>query len=134
MSKNCLILQGLIKEEKADRFNIPKYRPSPKEVKTEILKEGSFMINRVQVSRIDWNFYNNGEFDELLSNNNVHDVVDSSYYFAKCIRSVYEPLFISHFGEAIVDELFQRYSKMVKYKMSNKKYEYVNLTMSLTKI
>ncbi|XP_008440748.2 salicylate carboxymethyltransferase-like [Cucumis melo] len=132
-SKEC-DQRGLIKEEKVDQFNIPKFRPSPEEVKVEILKEGSFMINCVQVSRIDWNFYNNGEFDGLLSNNNVCGEVDSSYYFAKCIRSVYEPLLIFYFEEAIVDELFQRYSKIIKDEMSNNKYEYINLTVSLTKI
>uniref|UniRef100_A0A1S3B1E5 Uncharacterized protein n=1 Tax=Cucumis melo TaxID=3656 RepID=A0A1S3B1E5_CUCME len=131
---NNMVTEGLIKEEKVDQFNIPKFRPSPEEVKVEILKEGSFMINCVQVSRIDWNFYNNGEFDGLLSNNNVCGEVDSSYYFAKCIRSVYEPLLIFYFEEAIVDELFQRYSKIIKDEMSNNKYEYINLTVSLTKI
>ena len=48
----CL-LQGIIKEEKLDTFNIPLYTPSPSEVKLEVLKEGSFAINRLEVSEVN---------------------------------------------------------------------------------
>ncbi|CAK9320685.1 unnamed protein product [Citrullus colocynthis] len=122
-----MVAEGILKEEKVDRFNIPNFMPSPEEVKAEVLKEGSFILNELGVSRIDWNFYNT-EFDGL----NVS--VDSSSNIAKCIRSVIEPLLIPHFGEAIVEDLFYRYRKIVKDEMSKKKMEFTNLTISLSKI
>ena len=54
-------MQGLIDEEKMDSFNIPQYAPSPTEVKCEVEKEGSFTINRLEVSEVNWNAYR-GEF------------------------------------------------------------------------
>ena len=110
-----------------DRFNIPNFMPTPQEIKDEIQKEGSFMMNRLEVSRIDWNFYN-------IDASSVDVGVDSSYNIAKCIRSVMEPLMIPHFGEAIMEQLFDRYRKIVKDEMAKKKIEFINLTISLTRI
>uniref|UniRef100_A0A9I9CSZ4 Salicylate carboxymethyltransferase-like n=1 Tax=Cucumis melo TaxID=3656 RepID=A0A9I9CSZ4_CUCME len=123
---NNMVKEGMIREEKVDRFNVPNFMPSSEEVKTEVLKEGSFIVNRVEVARIDWNSYND-EFNQ----SNVF--VDSSYCYAKCIRSVFEPLMIPHFGEAIVEELFHKFGKIVKDEMSKKQCEETNITISLTK-
>ncbi|CAK9320686.1 unnamed protein product [Citrullus colocynthis] len=127
LALNNMVAQGLVEEDKVDRFNIPNFMPSPEEIKAEVLKEGSFIINELEVSRIDWNFYST-EFD----GSNV--LADSSFNIAKCIRSVTEPLLIPHFGEAIVEDLFKRYKNIVKYEMSRKRIEFTNLTISLTKI
>lgn len=119
-----------MEEEKVDRFNIPNFMPSPKEIKDEVLKEGSFIINELKVSSIDWNFYNT----ELEGTKHTSFVGNSYNNIAKCIRSVTEPLMIPHFGEAIVEELFYRYNKIVKDEMSKKRIEFTNLTISLTRI
>lgn len=119
----------MVEEEKVDRFNMPIFMPSAEEVEAQILKEGSFMIKRVEVLRIDWNLYgNNSEMDASSGD------VDSSYNIANCIRSVIEPIMIPHFGEPIVEELFERYKKIVKDEMLNKKNEFIFLTISLTTI
>nr|UMB49587.1 salicylic acid methyltransferase [Cucumis sativus] len=128
LALNNMVAEGIVEEEKVDRFNIPTFMPSPKEIKEEVLKEGSFIINELKVSKIDWNFYST----ELEGTKHVF--VDSSYNVAKCIRSVIESLMSPHFGEAIVEELFYRYSKIVKDEMSNKRSEFTNLTISLTRI
>ncbi|CBI17473.3 unnamed protein product, partial [Vitis vinifera] len=54
---NDMVSEGLIDEEKMDSFNIPQYTPSPAEVKCEVEKEGSFTINRLEVSEVNWNAY-----------------------------------------------------------------------------
>ena len=107
--------------EKVDAFNIPNYMPSPTELKAHILNEGSFSIHCVEVSRINWN-------------STSTSTSDSAYLIAKNIRSVAEPLLIHHFGEAIIEELFCRYTKLVDHHMLNHKIEFVNLTASLTKM
>ncbi|XP_017969722.1 PREDICTED: salicylate carboxymethyltransferase isoform X2 [Theobroma cacao] len=58
---------------------------------------------------------------------------DGGYNFAKCIRAVTEPLLASHFGEAIIDEVFRRYRDIVADRMSKEKTEFVNVTISLIK-
>lgn len=106
-----------MEKEKVDSFNIPVYLPSPWELKAEVLKEGSFTINYFEVSKINRNNY------DIKSND-----------FTKCVQSVIEPLFIHHFGEAIIEELFDRYRKVVDDFLSKEDIEFSNLTISLTKV
>ncbi|KAF7809703.1 salicylate carboxymethyltransferase [Senna tora] len=96
--------QGIIKEEEVDSFNIPYYTPSPSEVKREIVKEGSFNINRINVSEVNWDA--SGGWKAMADG-------DGGYNVAKCIRAVAEPLLTSHFGESIVDEVFTRFQEIL---------------------
>ncbi|KAL0551419.1 hypothetical protein IC582_010505 [Cucumis melo] len=119
LALNTMVAEGLVEEEKVDLFNIPNYMPSWKEVEAEVLEEGRFGISHLQVSKIDWDF---------------SDDAETKYDFAKCVRSVIESLLISHFGEAIIDELFRRYKKIIVEKRSEERLQITNLTISLIKI
>ncbi|KAL6346394.1 hypothetical protein AAG906_033190 [Vitis piasezkii] len=116
---NDMVAEGLIDEEKMDSFNIPQYAPSPAEVKCEVEKEGSFTINRLEVSQVNWNAYH-GEFCP----SDAHK--DGWYNVAKLIRAVAEPLLVSHFGDGIIEEVFSRYQKIVADRMSRETTEFVN--------
>ena len=119
-------MQGLIEEEKVDNFNIPQYTPCPSEVKFEVLKEGSFAVNKLEVSQVNWHAYNNN-----LSESETLD--DGGYNVAKCMRAVAEPLLVSHFGEGIIEEVFRRYREIIVDRMSKEKTEFFNVTISMTK-
>ncbi|KAK6258295.1 hypothetical protein SCA6_012769 [Theobroma cacao] len=126
MALNDMVFEGLIKEEKLNSFNVPNYLPSPAELKSEVLKERSFTVDRLEVTEVNWNAYQN---EPDLSD----AFKDGGYNFAKCIRAVTEPLLASHFGEAIIDEVFRRYRDIVADRMSKEKTEFVNVTISLIK-
>ncbi|XP_061354023.1 S-adenosyl-L-methionine:benzoic acid/salicylic acid carboxyl methyltransferase 3-like [Gastrolobium bilobum] len=129
---NAMVLQGKIKEEQLDTFNIPHYNPSPYEVKLEVLKEGSFTINRLDVSEVNWNpFYNWNVFD--FESEISESLSDGGYNVAQLMRAVAEPLLVSHFGEAIIDEVFSRYQEILTDRMSKEKTEFTNITISLTR-
>ncbi|KAA8547402.1 hypothetical protein F0562_003734 [Nyssa sinensis] len=119
-------LVGIIEEEKMDSFNIPQYTPSPMEVKSEVQNEGSFAIDRLEATEVNWNAYDN-EFcpSEAFK--------DGGYNVAKCMRAVAEPLLVSHFGEIIIDEVFSRYREIVANRMSKEKTQFINVVVSLTK-
>ena len=119
-------MQGLVEEKKMDSFNIPQYTPSPAEVKCEVEKEGSFTINRLEASEVNWNAYH-GEFCP----SDAHE--DGGYNVAKLMRAVAEPLLVSHLGDGIIEEVFSRYQKIVADRMSREKTEFVNVTVSITK-
>lgn len=113
--------------------------PSLSEVKAEVSREGSFMIEQLQISRINWNFYNTTTTitttelnDDVVPSSK--DIINSAYNFAKCIRSVAEPLLVRHFGDEIMDELFGRYPDIISDHMSNQNLHNINFTISLTKI
>ena len=42
-------MQGLIEEEKLDSFNMPVFGPCLEEVRSEVAREGSFQIERLEL-------------------------------------------------------------------------------------
>ncbi|KAJ0534845.1 putative methyltransferase [Helianthus annuus] len=120
-----MVAEGLIEEEKLDSFNIPQYTPSPKEVRNEVEKEGSFMIDRLEVSEVNC--------DASTGNNlNLSEEEDvQGYNMGKCMRAVAEPLVLSHFGESTIDEVFKRYAENIKSSMSREKTKHINVTVSV---
>nr|AIY26015.1 SAMT [Jasminum sambac] len=115
-----MVSEGLIAKEKLYSFNIPQYIPSPLEVKKEVEKEGSYTINRLGASEINW--------AACGENNN-----EGGYSVAKCMRSVVEPLLIGHFGEAVMDILFRKYGEVLNDRMSKEETKFVNVTISVTR-
>nr|UMB49619.1 salicylic acid methyltransferase [Phaseolus vulgaris] len=129
---NDMVSQGMIKEEQVDSFNIPQYTPSPSEVKLEVLKEGSFSINRLEVSEVNWNAFDDWnalefEFERFES------VGDGGYNVAQCMRAVAEPMLVSHFGEDIIEEVFSRYQQILADRMAKEKTKFFNVTILLTR-
>nr|UMB49612.1 salicylic acid methyltransferase [Morella cerifera] len=114
---NDMVSEGLIEEEKMDSFNIPQYTPSPSELRLEVLKEGSFFIARLEVSEVNWT-------DALC---------DGGYNVAQCMRAVAEPLLVSHFGDAIVEEVFRRYREILSDRISKENTQFINVTISMAK-
>ncbi|XP_030459929.1 S-adenosyl-L-methionine:benzoic acid/salicylic acid carboxyl methyltransferase 3-like [Syzygium oleosum] len=124
---NEMVSEGLIEEEKLDSFNIPFYTPSPKEVQREVQRQGSFSVDCLEVSEVNWSV-----FDTDFNPNVVSE--DGGYSMAGCMRAVAEPLLVDHFGEEIMDEVFKRYRAQLADCMSKEKIAFVNVIISLKKI
>ncbi|KAI6692292.1 hypothetical protein NL676_020002 [Syzygium grande] len=124
---NEMVSEGLIEEEKLDSFNIPKYTPSPKEVQREVQKQGSFSMDCLEVSEVNWSVFDT-DFDPNVVSK------DGGYSMARCMRAVAEPLLVDHFGEEIMDEVFKRYRAQLADHMSKVKAAFVNVIISLKKI
>ncbi|XP_047175259.1 S-adenosyl-L-methionine:benzoic acid/salicylic acid carboxyl methyltransferase 3-like isoform X1 [Vigna umbellata] len=129
---NDMVSQGIIKEEQVDSFNIPQYTPSASEVKLEVLKEGSFAINRVEVSEVNWNAFD--EWTALdFESERSESIGDGGYNVAQCMRAVAEPMLVSHFGEDIIEEVFSRYQQILADRMSKEKTQFFNVTVLLSR-
>ncbi|EOA19144.1 hypothetical protein CARUB_v10007816mg [Capsella rubella] len=122
-SKNCfqdwslvsdslldLVSEGVVKESDVESFNLPYYNPDESELKEVIKNEGSFGINNFETI-----------FGLLFSNKTGHsevkdeDVDQSSRSEvakkrANMVRSIIEPFLVAHFGDAIIDQLFEKYT------------------------
>ncbi|CAJ2663422.1 unnamed protein product [Trifolium pratense] len=121
---NDMVLQGFIKEDQVNNFNIPHYYPSPYEVELEVLNEGSFVINRIEL------------FETDLSASSDKSDFDSESKMSRllhCIRAIVEPLLVSHFGEAIIEDIFNRYLEILIDQKPKERKNYVNVTISLTR-
>lgn len=126
---NNYCIQGFIEEEKIDNFNAPYYAPCPEELKFEIQKEGSFMVDRLEVFEIEWD---GGEQSESSFDSTI-ETLSRGERVAKTIRAVVESMLESHFGREIMDELFKRYSQIVDHHLSKARANYINLVLSLVR-
>ncbi|KAL6181468.1 hypothetical protein ACLB2K_048123 [Fragaria x ananassa] len=90
-----LCMQGVVREEKVNLFNIPVYSMSPKELSDVVERNGCFSIEMVA--------------DLLVSQ--VEDTSSMPKLIASHIRAGMEGLLKQHFGEEILDELFDLYQK-----------------------
>ncbi|KAF8114374.1 hypothetical protein N665_0039s0132 [Sinapis alba] len=122
--------EGIIKEEKIDAFNAPYYAASSEELKMAIEKEGSFTIDRLEISPVNWEGESVTEesYDILRSK---PEALASGRRVAKTIRAVVEPMLEPTFGHNVMDELFERYAKIVgEYSyVSSPRYAIVNVSL-----
>lgn len=117
------MLQGVIEEEKVDSFNAPYYAPCPEEVKFGIYKEGSFILDGLEMFEIDWD---GGDHD-------YDSTISSGERVAKTIRAVVESMIESHFGADVMDDLFLRYGQLVGKHLARTRAKYINLVISLVR-
>ncbi|KAL0432096.1 UNVERIFIED_CONTAM: Salicylate carboxymethyltransferase [Sesamum radiatum] len=129
LSLKEMVSQGVIEEEKLESFNIPQYTPSLSDVKTEVEKEGSFSINNLEASEITWASCG----DSGIYSPEYSEKGDDGYNVAKCMRSVAEPLLVEHFGELVIDQLFEIYRNILSDRMSKEDTKFINVTVSMTR-
>ncbi|KAI3669570.1 hypothetical protein L6452_40810 [Arctium lappa] len=126
MALNDMVYEGLIDEEKMDSFNIPQYTPCAKEVSNEVEKEGSFEIDCLEISEVNWDASTDNNLDSFEKDS-------QGINMGKCMRAVAEPLLLSHFGESMIEEVFLRYTNIIRNRMSKEKTSLINVTVSMTR-
>ncbi|XP_071739917.1 S-adenosyl-L-methionine:benzoic acid/salicylic acid carboxyl methyltransferase 1-like [Rutidosis leptorrhynchoides] len=121
-----MVNEGHIEEEKLESFNIPLYHAYAKEVSDAIEEEGSFMIDCLKISEVNWDA-STGENPDFSQENG------QGYNMGKCMRAVAEPLVLSHFGESVIEEVFVRFTNNIRNFMSKHNPKNVNITVSVTR-
>ncbi|OAY85805.1 Salicylate carboxymethyltransferase, partial [Ananas comosus] len=136
-----MVSMGLIEEEKVESFNAPYYAPSVEEVKDEVTIQGSFSISRIEIFEVNWDD-NSQEAPQSGHNSNPtqmrngtipHQVAKSAQTMAKGNRAVVESMLKSHFGEAIIEDLFKRYCFLLEQFYYKNKAELTNILIVLVK-
>ncbi|EXC25061.1 Jasmonate O-methyltransferase [Morus notabilis] len=127
-----MVSEGLVNEEKVDNFNAPYYAPCPEELKLEVEKEGSFIVERLEALPVDWD---GGSTEEYC----MYDTLEALYSargqrVAKTVRAVVESMLESHFRKEIMDDLFRRYQDLVSDYLAKSATKYTNLVISLIKV
>ncbi|CAL9146768.1 probable methyltransferase TCM_000336 isoform X1 [Musa acuminata AAA Group] len=93
-----MVSQEMVDEEKVDTYNVPFYAPSTKEIEDEVGREGSFEIDFIQAYEL---------------NTSTGDPHKDARITSMAIRAIQESMITHHFGEGIVDKLFQIYSGLL---------------------
>ncbi|XP_071921445.1 monomethylxanthine methyltransferase 2 isoform X2 [Coffea arabica] len=127
--------QGHLEEEKLASFNLPFFTPSAEEVKCIVEEEGSFEILYLETfkAHYDAGFSIDDDYPVRSHFQVYGDEHIKAEYVASLIRSVYEPILASHFGEAIMPDLFHRLAKHAAKVLHLGKGCYNNLIISLAK-
>ncbi|XP_039172742.1 7-methylxanthosine synthase 1 isoform X2 [Eucalyptus grandis] len=120
MTISDMVQEGLIEEEKLDDWNMPIYLPTPEEVRHVIQKEGSFHITRFETFKVTW--------DAEMGDD---DLQMRGKYAAATIRAVFESILTTHFGEEIMDGLFEKFASKVSQYMKLHEGEYFNILVSV---
>lgn len=123
----------MIEEAKLDKFNLPLYAPSIKEIKQIIEKEGSFKILQLETFKLKWdsNMANHGEKGEAILFNDRNKAT----YIAENMRAVQESILVDHFEEEIMNDLFERFgNKAIEYMKNYGKGIINNIVLSLTRV
>ncbi|PIA46661.1 hypothetical protein AQUCO_01500302v1 [Aquilegia coerulea] len=123
-----MVSEGLIEEAKLNSFNLPYYTPSIKEVQTIIQSEGSFVLDRVETFDNDWD-----TSEDYVNRDFVHDKIKSGELVAKGLRAVVEHIFVSHFGDSALEDLFCRYAKDVGEILAKERPQTTTLVICMTK-
>lgn len=122
-------------EAKLDSFNLPQYTPSPTEIMNLVDIEGSFTIDHLEIFDVNWEAWKTKNYDNSASQlKEMKDHNNVGHGVAKAIRAGIEPLVANHFGEAILDDVFMRYEKILTDRKSCKDKEaVVSVTVSLVR-
>ncbi|KAK1678464.1 hypothetical protein QYE76_039312 [Lolium multiflorum] len=124
-SLQSLVEEGLVEKEKLDSFNLPVYAASLNEVKAVVAQSEVFDINHINLFETSWDPHGDLEGDEIQNS------TQSGINVSKSLRAVLGPLLASHFGESLLNELFDKFAYHVAEHLEKEKGKYLLIGVSL---
>ena len=112
-------LQGEVEQEKVDTYDVHFYAPSMDEVKRVVQMEGSFSLDCLEMFEIG------GDGRTSVGRNGRAT--------AKAIRAIQESMILHHFGEGIIDGLFEQYAEILDVELAKEEIKVPNLLVVLRK-
>ncbi|KAG5390143.1 hypothetical protein IGI04_031684 [Brassica rapa subsp. trilocularis] len=113
-----LVSQGEIEEEKLDSYELHFYAPSAAEIEGEVNKEGSFELEKLEMLEVDMEWGN-------------EDGISYGKAVAKTIRAVQESMLASHFGEEILNKLFDTYGRIIDEEIAKEDIKHITFVVVL---
>ncbi|XP_021908389.1 salicylate carboxymethyltransferase [Carica papaya] len=114
-----LVSRGETQQEKLDSYEVHFYAPTKEEIEEEVRRQGSFELDRIKMFEI--------ERDTTSMEMSYGTVV------ATTVRAVQESMIGDHFGEAILDVLFENYGRLVDEEMGKEEIKPMTFLLVLTK-
>lgn len=102
-----------------DTYEVHFYAPTKEELEDEVRKEGSFKIEVIEKFEIDKDAGNCSSYGMAV---------------AKTVRSIQEPMIAHHFGQEILDKLFELYGILVDREMAKEDIRSITIVLVLTKL
>ncbi|XP_043700464.1 S-adenosyl-L-methionine:benzoic acid/salicylic acid carboxyl methyltransferase 1-like [Telopea speciosissima] len=126
-SLNDLASKGFIEEAKLDSFNMPYYISSRKELEGIICAEGSFYLDQFEIFDVNWD----ASDDDADNKECTFNRFITAQKVAQYVRAVIESLLACHFGDVVMDVLFNRYMEYVTDHLSKEEGKLTSIVISL---
>ncbi|KAG2720118.1 hypothetical protein I3843_02G014600 [Carya illinoinensis] len=123
-----LIAKGEVEEEKLDSYDVHFYAPSKNEIEDEVRKEGSFGLDRLEMFQIE------GNEDQKDHDDDHGKIISYGAKVGRTVRAIQESMICHHFGEGILDHLFEHYGRLVDEEMGIEKIEPITFVIVLRKL
>lgn len=114
------VLKGEIEQEKLDSYDVHFYAPSRVEIEDEVRKEGSLKLERLEMVEID-------KSEQQAKESHGTEV-------SKAVRAIQESMISNHFGERILDNLFENYARLVDEEIAKEDINPISFVLVLRKI
>ncbi|XP_076934794.1 putative methyltransferase TCM_000336 [Bidens hawaiensis] len=114
-----VVAKGEVKQEKVDEYDAHFYAPSRNELENEVKKEGSFKLERFEMF----------EIERYLGPYMSHGTT-----VARTIRAIQESMISQHFGEDILDKLFEDYGNLIDEEMGIEDIKPISFIVVLKKL
>ncbi|XP_010531051.1 PREDICTED: salicylate carboxymethyltransferase [Tarenaya hassleriana] len=115
-----LVAPGETEEEKLDSYDVHFYAPTAAEIEGEVIKEGSFELDRLEMLEVDRQTGDNA--------------IGYGKTVAKTVRAIQESMLSQHFGEEILDKLFESYGRLVDEEVAKEDIRPITLVVVLRKL
>lgn len=122
----CVCLKGEVEEEKVDSYDTHFYAASREEIEDEVRREGSFELERIEMCET----LERNEEDNNIKNNNE----SCGMLLAMTVRAIQESMISNHFGEAILDALFDIFATLVDQEMAKEDIKPITFAVVLKKL
>ncbi|XP_062118107.1 probable methyltransferase TCM_000336 [Humulus lupulus] len=121
-SFSILVSKGVIEEEKVDSYEVHFYAPSKDEIEEQVRREGSFELTLFDVFEMERNNNNNNM-------NKSHGTT-----IAMAVRAIQESMISHHFGERILDSLFEIYGRLIDEEIAKEDIRPITFVVVLKKL
>lgn len=114
-----LVSQGQVEEETLDEYDVHFYAASKDEIKDEVRREGSFVMERLEAFEMDKEVDGGRSYGAAV---------------AMAVRAIQESMISHHFGEGVVGSVFEHYGRVVDEEMAVEDIRPVSFVIALTKL
>ncbi|KAK4360536.1 hypothetical protein RND71_019488 [Anisodus tanguticus] len=115
-----LISKGEVEKEKLDSYEVHFYAPCKKEIEDIVKREGCFEVDRLEMFEVEKKIVGNG--------------MSYGTIVAMTVRAIQESMIAHHFGEAIIESLFEEYGSRVDEEMAKEEIRPITFLLVLTKL
>nr|XP_043608446.1 probable methyltransferase TCM_000336 [Erigeron canadensis] len=114
-----LVSKGEIKQEKVEEYNVHFYAPSRNELEEEVKNEGSFDIEHLEMFELE---------------RNSGPCMSHGTAVARTVRAIQESMISHHFGEHILDDLFDIYGRLLDEEIDVEDIKPISFNIVLKKL